>query len=371
MDEHESLLSKAKIQLMQRTNSVFYQTILFSLKTSWNTNTETAATDGKNLFINPEWFTSLSNKERIGLLVHEVMHVALNHMCRRGNRIPLLWNIAADHVINLNLTEAGYELPEHGLYDISYEGMSTEQVYKLLDKDASGGISVPGGLDIIYPPDATEAEITNRAVTNLVIKAAIQARSTGYGNIPGEVLLQLDTLINPKLPWDVLLQNYMSTFAKDDYTWSRPNKRYLPDYYLPTAYSERVCNIAIAVDSSGSVLPEEFSFFTREITSIHSSLKPDLITLITFDTEIHSVYELYEDVDAMTELEFTGGGGTDIAPILEWAKQNDPEVMIVFTDGDFYQPDDMEQWPTCSILWLIHNNKYFTAPVGEVIHYDL
>jgi len=375
-------LSRAKVQLMRLPNTVFYVSILLSLKQVWTEDIETAATDGKSLLINPTWFMSLQDTHRIALLAHEVLHVALGHITRRGDRHPKVFNVAADHVINLSLKAAGYTLPPNGYCNDRFTNMSTEQVYSVLweeiekDKanggDGADGILIPGGADIMEPSDPTEKAITEKSIARIVLMAknAAQATNEMPGNLPGEALRVLDEVVNPKLPWNVIYQNFMSGFAKQDYSWRKLNRRFLPEFYLPTAHSEAICNIVEAIDVSGSVSDEEFSHYIHETMVVQETLKPGKITVISFDTEIHEVYEIAQDTDVLSTLKFTGQGGTDITPILAWAKENNPTVMSIFTDGDFYMPGE-KCWPTCPIIWLINNNEYFTAPFGEVIHYEI
>ena len=80
-----------------------------------------------------------SDPELIGLLAHEVMHPAMQHHTRRGDRDPALWNDAADYAINPILTEAGFTLPGDMLNDPEYRGMTAEQIYDALNQPHGGG----------------------------------------------------------------------------------------------------------------------------------------------------------------------------------------------------------------------------------------
>ncbi|RLD76704.1 MAG: hypothetical protein DRJ07_15885 [Bacteroidetes bacterium] len=209
-------------------------------------------------------------------------------------------------------------------------------------------------------------------VADIIQKANLQAQAApgNPGNMTGEMALQLEKVTNPKLPWNVLLQNYMTQFAKDDFTWSRPNRRYMPDFILPTAYSESICNIAEAIDSSGSVSKKEFSYFIRETQAIQETLQPEKITLIDFDTRIRNIQEITAETDILRKLKFTGGGGTNVHEVLKWAQINKPDVLLFFTDGEFQMPIK-KYWPLCPVIWLIHGNPTWKAPFGKVVHYDI
>ena len=129
---HEEALSKAKILLMTKPNSVFFTTLCFSLKHRFDTETPTAHTNGKEIVFNPAFFMGLDAEEKVFLLLHETMHCAYLHMARLGDFDHRKWNIACDHVINLQLIERGYKMPSMGFADSKYAGKSAEEVYKLL-----------------------------------------------------------------------------------------------------------------------------------------------------------------------------------------------------------------------------------------------
>jgi hypothetical protein len=72
----------------------------------WNTGVEVearagfAADDGSRIVYNSAFVSELKPAELEGVLAHEVLHCALGHHCRRGEREPGLWNEAADLAIN-------------------------------------------------------------------------------------------------------------------------------------------------------------------------------------------------------------------------------------------------------------------------------
>jgi len=108
----------------------------------------TAAVDGKTIFYNEEWVGKLPEKARMGLLAHEVLHPALGHLWRRGNRHLELWNCAVDFAANdiIKRMIPNVELPDGGLYDSRFQGMAAEQIYSILEKEARK-ITRPGGGD--------------------------------------------------------------------------------------------------------------------------------------------------------------------------------------------------------------------------------
>jgi predicted metal-dependent peptidase len=373
-------LKRGKITLMMQKNTVFYTTILFSLKQNFDNTLPTAATDGRHLIINPKFFMDLKPNERIGLLAHEILHVALDHMHRLGDRNPLIWNMAADYVINGQLLKASYTLPKGCLHEPKYDNMTTEQVYDALFKKTEQEIKnlmakgTPGlnGGDIQFPEFAEPGQaVPQDEVTTIILRAATQAKAAHQppGSIPGEVEIELERVINPPLPWHVILQNYMMEFAKEDYSFRRPNRRFLPNYYLPTTLSEAVVDLMVAVDTSGSVSDHEAKVFVSKIEELQLTMKPKKITVIHFDTSIKKVQELKEGSNPFKDLKFTGRGGTAITPVHNWIAENKPTVAIIFTDGDFTKYDPVDK--TIPLVWLIHNNRGWTYPTGQIIHYDI
>jgi predicted metal-dependent peptidase len=116
-------------------NHAFFGALIFRLKAVQSRSVSTMATDGKLLFINPEFLETLAPEHLIGCLAHEVMHPALNHHTRRGDRDPKLWNMACDYVINPILKDAGLMLPEGVLSDRRFRNMSAEQIYNILEQE--------------------------------------------------------------------------------------------------------------------------------------------------------------------------------------------------------------------------------------------
>jgi hypothetical protein len=106
---------------------------------------QTMCTNGFNIQYHPDFVLSQSDAAIRFVLCHEILHCVGDHMSRRGNRDPLLWNYACDYAINpiLNVETVGgsFEWPSNldgsrmGLYEEKYEGMKAEDIYDLLIDD--------------------------------------------------------------------------------------------------------------------------------------------------------------------------------------------------------------------------------------------
>lgn len=360
----EKALQKTKIALMTKPDSTFFITVCFSMKHRFDSNIPTACTNGKEIRYNPDFFLALTENERLFLLLHETMHVVFLHITRRQSRDPKKWNYAGDYVINHTLITRGYKMPEGGLHDPKYANLTTEEVYdQLKDED----------IDPDFDEDIEEltediSEIQN-SIDDILVQASIQSNMANDkpGTIPGEVELYLNSLLDPVLPWDRLLRRYMNQTMKNDYSFRKPNRRFLPDVYLPTQCSTGLDDISIAIDTSGSVSNDQFHQFMSETYAIVKNLKPKELTLIQFDWGIRSVDKILCPSD-FHRVKFTGRGGTDINPVISWADEHRPKLLIIFTDGYFR---DSYIDPKLPIIWLIHSQQNYKAPYGKVIEYPI
>ena len=172
--DHYQALSKAKIQLMGRPDTVFFTTVCFSLKHIWDDTQPTAYTDGKVIGFNTKFFMGLTVEEQIFLLVHETLHVAYLHMLRmQPGMCHDRANIAMDHVINLQLIERGFKMPKNGCADPQFKGMCWEAVYKLLP--ANPGKPMMQDVRQGTGDTATQGQLT-QDIQDILIRASVQSK---------------------------------------------------------------------------------------------------------------------------------------------------------------------------------------------------
>lgn len=369
--EAKDALSKAKIQLMAKADSAFFTTLAFSFRYHWNWDIPTAGTDGSAIYLNPKFFMDLDREERVFLILHEVLHCAYLHTIRKGARAHQRWNIAADHVINLQLKARGFRMPSMGVADDQYSGLSADEVYDRLPQNEPLD---PQLMDLMpqegnTPEDNAHKEALRQQVADILVRASIQSKMSNdkAGTIPGEIEIFLNRLLNPKLPWNRILQKYLQSYAKTDYSFKKPNRRFFPEHILPSMHGHALVDLAVAVDTSGSVSDQDFLRFVTETHSILRMMKPNKMTLIQFDTKLKSV-DAISSIPELMKVQFTGRGGTEITPVLDWANANKPQLLLVFSDGEFSFPGFDTK---CNTLWLIHENPGWEAPFGKVIHYSM
>ena len=360
-------LDKMKIALMDDPECVFYTSVFFSLNPVWTHEYPSAATDGVNVYFNPTYFAQESPGQRKCLAIHETEHVAFLHPVRLGDRDPIKANIAMDYVINAGLKDRGFELYTGALYDPQYRGMCWEEVYDLLPDTSPAGFTpdVIEGARTGDDPKNTELE---EHINDILVRAAMQVQAAGAdpGQIPGHIRVYLDQLLHPKLPWYRLLDRHCTRLSKTDYSFRKPNRRFFPDMILPSMNTPGMGHVGAAMDMSGSVTDRESTIIVTEIYSILRRIKPKEISLVQFDTDIKSIDSVTSIAD-LKKVTFHGRGGTNIAPVIDWAIKARPDVLIIFTDGHFnrYNID-----PKLPVIWVIYDNPSWTAPYGRVIHFQ-
>ena len=365
------------MDLLGLSGQAFISTVFFQLKFSWNSSIPTAETNGTEVRVNPEFFLSCHKKGRVFLLAHEAWHVALDHITRGNTLDPQTYNEAADYVINGVLVKAGYEMPiingeTIGLHDPAYYDMTTEEVYALIKKSNNkpppnmGGM----GLDILGQKGSNnEAKKTKIKLDKIIKTAAITAeqnnKDSSWGDMPGDLEIYLNDLFNPKVDWRTLFINFFTARCREDFSYKKINRRYMPDFFLPSLYSEQINEVAFFCDSSGSVTDEDFNTFYGEAAYVKSVLNPKRMIIAAFDSTLKKVHEFSEHEPI--NVSFTGRGGTRIAPVINYINEKKSEINVIFTDG-YFSKEGIESKE--NILWLIYNNPNFTADFGKIIHVD-
>lgn len=335
--------------------------------------------DGKHIFYNPKFVLSLPHKQLTFVVAHEVMHCVWDHMTRRGPRDPKKWNKAGDYVINdmlksLKNTNGNhmFEMPPQGLWSAAFSGpeWSADKVYNLLPDDPPDkcGCGEPGGaLDEIMDPaggtakDASEQAQMEREWKVATIQAANAARMAG--KLPAQLERLIGDLLKPQVNWVERLRNFISEVTKNDYNWTRPNKRF-NDLYMPSLYDESVGEIAVVIDDSGSIGPKTLKAFGSEVKAIMEDVRPSITHLMYCDADVSAHYELAPDDTPVFKCH--GGGGTDFAPPFEMLREKEilPKCLIYLTD--LCGPHGPE--PEYPVLWVCTTDMI--APWGETIHID-
>jgi predicted metal-dependent peptidase len=366
--EHEKLLDRAKASLFVGHGSAFLGSLMCDMVFKWSREIPTAAVDGLTLWWNPDFFMKLRPTDHTTILAHELWHVAFLHMLRGLGLDPDIHNQAADHVINLMLEEAGYDMTGFPyLKDNMFKGWSTDDVYQYLIDNLPPPPPMGGlGSDLVEPKDQKIADAITAEIVTKVVAASVSARMADQaGDIPGEISLVINEFLNPKLPWYTILYRFFEALIDQDYSMSRPNRRFVDELMLPSLVGTTgLQNLVYFLDISGSVSDAHILRFNSEVAYIKREFNPELLTLVTFDTKIRDVYTFEKD-DPFEKIIVTGRGGTNLNPVMEYAKKLNPDAMIIFTDMYVSIPPVDPQIP---LIWIALNSKVTSVPYGQLIH---
>lgn len=352
--------------------SPFISAILLNLKIKHDETLSggTMATDTVHVYYSESFVNTLTTEEIAAVLCHEVMHVALLHHFRRGDRDPKLWNRACDYVVNRSIKDL-YRIPDGCLYERAFDAFSEEEIYEKLksSKNNSGKSDILGD-DIVNAADGDTCGNREQEVKGLVAGAI--ATENQAGNTPGSISLALPRmfdLMQEKINWKEVLSRFVNQSAKDDYNWKLPNPRYsYSGMYLPIQYSEQLSDIVIMIDTSGSINMKMFNEFMSELNAVLSTFNTSAIKLMWIDHNLNGIEEL-DFAKGIEDLKPKGGGGTSFAPGFEYLDKNDiiPPCVIYFTDGECnsFADKSIVHYP---VLWVQTKSYYkFTPPYGEVI----
>jgi predicted metal-dependent peptidase len=356
----------------------------------------TAATDGRNLYYNTQFFNAMSNKEVEFVIAHEILHCVYDHFSRREHRDPKLYNIAADYIVNNLLVRDRIGLKPKLIdcfQDFKYEGWSSEEVYdelfknakkiniddlgELLDEhidwEADGDEDGDGEGKGNGRPRLTKAEIDQ--IKDEIKEAMIQAASAaGAGNTPAGIQRLIKEMTEPKMNWRELLRQQIQSTIRSDYTFARPSRKgWHSGAVLPGMNFADTIDISIALDMSGSIGNAQAADFLGEIQGIMEEFKEYNIKLWCFDTKVYNEQDFSADGgDSLTEYEIMGGGGTDFDVNWTYMKEQDiqPKKFIMFTDGYPYGSWGDENY--CDTIFIIHghHDKNLEAPFGQTAHYE-
>lgn len=366
-------ITKARAALI--CDQPFFGTLALRLKLLEDKACDTAWTDGVSLGFNPEYIEGLPMGQLVGLVAHEVMHLALCHHTRQGQREDYKWNVAADYAINQLLLKSGFEIPDNLLQNDSYDGKSAEAVYDLLG-DNEAGLPSPGASGSpgeVRPmpgkPSPAEIKLEEQTWKVAVTQATQHAKAMGVSMDYGLERIVEEALF-PKVDWRMVLREFMDTAVRADYCWMHPNPRYIAQgIYLPGLNSKELGNIAVAIDTSGSVSESQLGQFSLEVSAMLEEFNTT-VDVIYVDRKVQG-HETFTQADLPLELKLKGGGGTDFRPAFEMleAKGITPCCLVYLTD--LYCSRYPEIPPEYPVLWVNTEGddyQWKAPPFGETIN---
>ena len=367
----------------------------------------TTATDAKKFYFNPTYIDALSLDETQFMLAHEALHCALSHFSRRQHRVSHRWDLACDFAINPLLVDDGLKAPPGSLMLPQFQGMTAEEIYPLLDDfedretldrhayemdSGQGSGSGTNERDLAPPESSTKQDqeptgespsletnpesgganapppLTPDERETLSIQwqqrmAGAAQQALQSGKLGGSMARMIDHLLQPQLPWRMLLARYLTPSARDDFSYMRPSRRQ-GEFILPSLRSHQI-DLVIAIDTSGSIGEVELEEFLSEINAIKGQIRAR-ITLLACDAALAEsgpwLFEPWEDLHLPED--FKGGGGTSFKPVFDWVRQQGmpPETLVYFTDAEGEFPEEI---PDYHVVWLVKGKA--KVPWGQRI----
>jgi predicted metal-dependent peptidase len=344
---------------------------------------KTAATDGRSIFFNREFFKDLTTKNVEFVIAHEILHNVFDHMGRCEGRDRKIFNAAADYCVNGQLVRdrigdaiTGFQM----FHDQKYYGWSAEQVYDdIYEKMDSDMLDALGKLldehidweNNPNGPSYSKEEL--KAIRDEIREATMQAaQAAGAGNVPASVARMIKEMTEPKMNWREILRQQIQSIIRNDYTFMRPNRKgWHMNAILPGTNFDETIDICISIDMSGSIGSDQAADFLGEIKGIMDEYKDFNLKLWCFDTQVYNEADFNGyNSDEFLSYEVVGGGGTDFDANWEYMKNKDihPKKFIMFTDGYPWNSWGDENY--CDTVFIIHGNNSIIPPFGEYAYYE-
>lgn len=392
MDKAQSL-SKISKELMLK--EPYYGFFLIMLNKVWRKDLPTAGVSKHNinyqLAINEEFWTGLSDDHKMGLLKHELLHIAFGHLVSFSSfSNKKLANVAMDMEINQYI-QASW-LPEGGINIDDYAELNLDkkagcryyydQLLRLQDEKEKNGSTGSQGMDDLLDniangdipdhstweefEDMSEAEkkLIEKQVQKILQDAKEQTIKK-RGNVPGEIegLIVLDEVTKAKFDWKGYLRRFTGTSTKifTKKIRRKENYRYEDNPGLKIKMRQ---HMLLAIDTSGSVSNAELTEFMNEIHHIHKAGVD--ITIVQCDTSIRSI----EPYKGKNDLKVHGRGGTEFDPVLDYYNANLKKYtsLVYFTDGECYTSVK----PRNRVLWVLSERSEMNEDLpGQVIKLEL
>ena len=316
--------------------------------------------EARQIYINPKFpFTPAGLKF---VMAHELLHVGLRHEARRQGRDPFLWNIACDYVINAWLVEMGIgELPTPSLMldlDLGFEKESAEAIYDRIVKDLRTmrrlqkcrtlrGIGLGDMLSERPPSWWTGAGCDLDTFYRRALNDGLDLhRASGRGHVPGDMIEEITALLQPPIPWDVKLGQWLDAFfppLESRRSFARASRRQSSTPDIPRAVYVRPLDLmasrtfGVVLDTSGSMPPQLLARALGAIASYAMSREVPLVRVIQCDAGIHDMGYV-EPAELLSRVEVRGRGGTILMPAVQKLEQasdfpKDAPLLII-TDGE-------------------------------------
>lgn len=406
-------------------NHGFYGLLLMHMIYSIDEGCETAYTDGERIAFSPTFLEELSDKELDFVMMHEILHVVLQHCLRGEDKDNERYNIAADIVINSTIMHenddkaSSITLSKYGeSMHIAPDGKegylyTAEEVYEMLqskqkDSDSGNEKSKKAGNVGSKKGRAGKVQQSRKIMDKPVAKRwddhsqwgkfeedsklrdvwvknfaecceAINVRdkSNNRGTLPMFAQRMLEKLKEPQTDWRTILNDFIQEEICD-YSFSPPDRRFQDSpFFLPDfnemGKNDNVSDILFFIDTSGSISDNDMTTAFSEIKGAIDQYGGKLKGWLGFFDAAIIEPKPFSSFEEFIVIKPAGGGGTDFQIVFEYVdqhmKEKEPNCIIILTDG--YAPFPKEELANdIPVLWLI-NNQDVTPPWGKVARFSV
>lgn len=377
VDDYDRAMSEARAFL--RLSAPFFAALVGGSPVVRDLDIPTACVNEAGVIrINPNFFLSLDVVGRATLLAHEIMHPAWGVFWRAkmSGHCGHLSNVAHDHVINLVIAGSypGWGIPGW-LCDERYEGLSYEQVYSEIERQApkGGGAGgrgmrkgreggIPGAGDDVRPDGSGSIDSSrDEALWRSRVVGAFQS-AVAMGSVPAGLERAITGLLDPEVDWrDRMRRAVCDAIGRIRVDWASPDRR--SDgvgIHIPSEISLGH-QVSVAIDSSGSVSEANLRRACSEIMGIVEEAGGEGKVLVG-DAAVHGEMVLRDFEASM----LVGGGGTSFVPVFEHLEIHPTRMLIYFTDTFGTFPEREPEYP---VIWAVYESAARTArvPFGEVV----
>lgn len=418
---HRLLVARMRILC----NHGFYGLLLMHMIYSIDEGCETAYTDGERIAFSPTFLEELSDKELDFVMMHEILHVVLQHCLRGEDKDNERYNIAADIVINSTIMHenddkaSSITLSKYGeSMHIAPDGKegylyTAEEVYEMLqskqkDSDSGNEKSKKSGNVASKNGRAGKVQQSRKNMDKPVAKRwddhsqwgkfeedsrlrdvwtknfaecceAIKVRdaSNNRGTLPMFAQRMLEKLKKPQTDWRTILNDFIQEEICD-YSFSPPDRRFQDSpFFLPDfnemGKNDNVSDILFFIDTSGSISDNDMTTAFSEIKGAIDQYDGKLKGWLGFFDAAIIEPKPFSSFEEFIVIKPAGGGGTDFQIIFEYVdrhmKAKEPNCIIILTDGCAPFPKE-ELANNIPVLWLI-NNQDVTPPWGKVARFTV
>lgn len=357
----------------------YIATVVSPVETTSVSTIRMSALPSLKISYNPNWFALLPDEHRIGVVIHELLHLILMHPYRKGLRDAALWSVACDLAVNEHINPR--ILPE--------ESITVELISKKLKLNLPRQKGAEFYYDILSEKDellyfiGKEDEVIIALDSEKQLKANIMAEeqlskleqkalmsdllqmieeASAEGEIPAAMQDVVDDVYHDlKVNWRNVLKRFLTGRGKIIVrkSYKRQSRRFDD---LPGTKRSIGVNALVAIDESGSIPDSLITQFYEELKNINK-ITGASIKVTRFDTECTEPIPLKEYVKCKERLK---SGGTDFRPVFQIASHYKIPLLVIFTDGDGVAPDSAEQ----KTLWVITKGGKKPAMFGQYVILD-